>query len=787
MTNAFLLTRQWRDATQGMTLDFWFASQDGAIHVEINNQEAVAFIRTRDTEAAGPILSKYSYRLGDKPFKNHLGENTIPLYSLSYRTMQDIEVNLRRVNIPLWEADIRPPERYMMERFITGGVDITPAFPNKGHRHKKKTYLNAHLSPNDYRPELRCLSIDIETSMSAKQLYSIGAATAEIRHVFMVGGESFFDEVEQLHVTAFKNEQACLLAFFQWVQEYDPDIFIGWSVVQFDFYVLEQLCKKYGMPLNIGRGKTLPHWREDKSNNRVYLTIPGRLALDGIEVLKSATYNFPSFSLESVAQELLGEGKLINSQQRGLEITELYQNDKVALARYNVQDCLLVWDIFKKADLLAFCIERTQMTGLQMDRMGGSVAAFEFAYLPQLHRKGYVAPNLGELISPIKSPGGYVLDSMPGIYKNVLVLDFKSLYPSIIRTFCIDPYAYWYARDQNLLNTEVVNGFNEAFFAKNSHILPGLIEVLWQGRDRAKSVNNLPLSQTIKIIMNSFYGVLGSTGCRFFDPRVCSSITLRGHEILQQSQKWIEEYGHTVIYGDTDSVFVWVGDAHTPESANALGQDLAAKINVQWQLHLQENFAIKSALEVEFETLYTQFLMPTIRNSTAGSKKRYAGIVSNNSHSQLVFKGMENVRTDWTDLAKNFQYTLYSKVFSDKPVTAYIQKLVNDVLDGKYDQDLTYRKRLRRQLQDYQKNVPPHVQAARKYHLETGEQIKKGNWIPYRLTVNGPEYVDHNSTCPSPIDYDLYIQRQLKPIADSLLQFIDLNFDEITSRQMGLF
>ena len=79
------------------------------------------------------------------------------------------------------------------------------------------------------------------------------------------------------------------------------------------------------------------------------------------------------------------------------------------------------------------------MTGLLMDRMGGSVAAFEYMYLPRLHRAGWVAPDIGDGYSAEKSPGGYVMDSRPGLFEHVLVLDFRSLYPSIIRTFRIDP------------------------------------------------------------------------------------------------------------------------------------------------------------------------------------------------------------------------------------------------------------------------------------------------------------------------------------------------------------
>jgi DNA polymerase-2 len=82
---------------------------------------------------------------------------------------------------------------------------------------------------------------------------------------------------------------------------------------------------------------------------------------------------------------------------------------------------------------------------------------------------------------------------------------------------------------------------------------------VWQGREAAKRAGNQPLSQALKIIMNAMYGVLGTTGCRFFDARLASSITMRGHEIMHRTRELIEARGYQVIYGDTDSTFVWLG------------------------------------------------------------------------------------------------------------------------------------------------------------------------------------------------------------------------------------
>ena len=127
------------------------------------------------------------------------------------------------------------------------------------------------------------------------------------------------------------------------------------------------------------------------------------------------------------------------------------------------------------------------------------------------------------------------------------------------------------------------------------------------------------MSQAIKIIMNSFYGVMGTTGCRFFDPKLASSITLRGHEILQTTRNLLEEKGFPVIYGDTDSVFVHLKGAGDVDQT---ALELVTYLNNWWREHLQTSMGVASRLELEYETRFVKFLMPTVRGSDAGSKKR---------------------------------------------------------------------------------------------------------------------------------------------------------------------
>ena len=837
----FLVTRQWDDVSipnnqdsnsipahvQGrkptqlpklLELCFWITTDDGPAKLTFNQQESVFFVLVEDFPSAKVILDSIFGSMD----RNLWRTKPLELNTFSHGQVQAVyfseQRNLYRARevlknhgvVPL-EADIQPTDRFLMERFITGPVHVEgDAVVREGFRE----FINPKIKKSIYAPSYKVLSLDIETSLTGDHLYSIGLATnctderdgCFYQRVFILTENSIDNAPEYL--VACHSERELMIAFMQWLEVFDPDIIIGWNVINFDLRFLQRKADELQLRLNLGRNRGPIDWRSSRGDNEHYtLLVPGRLVLDGIDTLRSATYNFESFSLQYVSHELLKRGKLIHdADDRGEEITRLFNEDKLALAAYNLEDCQLVWDIFQVTELIDFAVERASLTGLAMDRFGGSVASFDNRYLPRLHRAGYVAPNLPEDPQGVGSPGGYVMDSQPGIYDHVLVLDFKSLYPSIIRTFKIDPMALAIGVDltgqepvRDRLETKItehdnmVPGFNGAAFSKHQNLLPDIIGELWAARDEAKRKNNAAMSQAIKILMNSFYGVLGTPGCRFFDYRLPSSITLRGHAVLTQTKRLIEEKGYQVIYGDTDSVFVWLKEENkhiSTSDVNSVGKELSSTLNQWWQNYLADTYKIKSFLEIEFETHFSRFVMPTIRGSDKGSKKRYAGLVTKgDGGTDLVFKGLETVRTDWTPLARAFQYELYRRIFYDEPYQEYIQQVVNDLKGGQLDDQLYYRKRIRRRLDDYQKNVPPHVQAARladQKRLSEGKESRyhRGGWIQYVLTLNGPEPVEYQT---SKLDYDLYVERQIEPIVDGILHFLGVSFSDITDDQLGLF
>jgi DNA polymerase-2 len=448
---------------------------------------------------------------------------------------------------------------------------------------------------------------------------------------------------------------------------------------------------------------------------------------------------------------VLGEGKTLAGPQRLEDIQRLYKEDRAAFAAYNLRDAQLVTRIIDKLGLLDLAIERSLLTGMPLDRVAGSIASFDSLYLPELHRRGFVAPSVGhEGTGEEQNLGGLVLEPTPGLYENVLVVDFKSLYPSIIRTFQIDPLGHVQAGDDAIVAP------NGARFSRTPGILPGILDQLFPRREEAKREKNEIKSHAIKILMNSLYGVLGSPQCRFHSSELANAITSFGREILLWTKARIEAGGKQVLYGDTDSLFVRDGDAALVRTLN---DALAAHVDATW--------GVQSKLELEYDTLYRRLFLPKMRHTDGGARKRYAGLTDGG---ELVFTGMEVVRRDWTELAKVVQRELYDRLFHDRPVEDYLRDIVRRLRAGELDALLVYRKALRKSLESYTASTPPHVAAARKLAAPSGRLIS------YVVTTHGPEPVE---ALMHPIDRAHYIDKQVRPVAEPVLDALGLDFDSI--------
>ncbi|MBC75077.1 MAG: hypothetical protein CME64_03600 [Halobacteriovoraceae bacterium] len=757
MNKGFILNSFWDD-TKSYPLEIYGTSNEGAFLLRFDNQEPLFFIGEKSSISSDVGHS----RVKDISLKTFDGEPVKALYFDSLQKLYEGRDKLSQKGIRSYENDIRPESRFLMERFINGSLAFAGDCEKQGNL---RVFTNPQVKAEWYRPEFSVLSLDIETGMDGS-LYSVGLSytKGELERdiVFMKG-----DTEEQISEICYlkKTEKELLEHTVEFIQEVDPDYIVGWHVVGFDFKFLDNKARKYGVSLNFGRDGSQIELQE--RNNMMYGTIKGRVILDGPPLLRNNFFSFKNMKLDTVAGEVLGLGKDISAtgKEKVEEIERRFREDKASLAFYNIEDCRLVHQIYKKLDIYNLIHARSMFSGQQIDKVGISTMAFDHFFLPRLHRKGYVAPNVLDMAREEHSAGGMVIEPKAGLYHDVAVFDFKSLYPSIIRTFSIDPYSRLKS------DVDPVKTPSGIAFSSTENILPPFLEELGVKRSNAKENNNQALSQAIKILMNSFYGVMGSPKSRFYHSDLPTAITTTGHWILNQSISFFDNLGLEVVYGDTDSLFVKLMGGEDVEK-------LASDLNYYLSQIIADEFKCKSKLEVEFEKRFEQIFFSSARGSDHGAKKRYVGY----SKGQMSFVGMEYVRSDWTELAKDFQFSLFERLFMGEPLEQFIKSEIKKLESGAYDSKLVYTKKLSKSLDEYTKSVPPHIKAARLLPLEKQKRLRS---ISYIMSNQGPRPASENRDQP---DYQHYIEKQIRPVAQTVLQGQGLNFDDIhTGNQLSMF
>ncbi|GHV88307.1 hypothetical protein AGMMS50267_06670 [Spirochaetia bacterium] len=549
--------------------------------------------------------------------------------------------------------------------------------------------------------------------------------------------------------------------------------------------------------------------------------VPGRQVIDALRIVRSGprggAVSFSGFTLETVSQAVLGEGKTVSSAgtDKIACLDRLYAVDPAAFGQYCYRDAELVLRILAKTGLFLLTMERAALTGVFLDKAWTSVVSFERIYGMELRKRG-IAPPPPRAVSVSGAAGGTVLDPLPGFFPNVAVFDFRSLYPTIMRTFNIDPLAReraiareWAIASERLSppsdtrrfpaekaqsfaegTTEIlrpavetgellppITAPNGAAFSREPGVLPALIAEYFTARRKALDAGDDTAAHVYKILMNSFYGVLGTAACRYGRTELAGAITSFARKWLLLSRDWFTEKGYRVLYGDTDSLFVetGLGDGavydgfleHCGALARCLNQFLTERIRTEYQLD--------SFIELRFEKAYRRFLVPPLRGihndgEIRGRAKGYGGyLLREDGGAEVEVKGMEAVRSDATPLARRFQLELLELVFTGNSNTTACNEITlkNKVLEtlkelrtGKLDDELVYRKRLSRPPETYTSSTPPQVKAAR----ALGWKGRRGT-VEYVWTVNGPEPV---SLPHAALDYDHYTDSQVLPVARSI-------------------
>ena len=730
------------------------------------------FVRADATRQASPTDWRGT-RLAPSDRVTFAGEATRCVHVPTPPDAPPVRDRLHARGIDTFEADVRFAMRYLIDRDIKGGC-VIQGKPRRGSG-CRWIFDDPELKPAavDFAPGV--LSFDIETDKKAQRLLAIALYGCGADEVYIVDpGNRPMPE----RAVACADERTALDAFCRRVRELDADVLTGWNVVDFDLTVLARIAARQRHPFELGREPGRMRIRPARGYfGSGQVAIPGRLVLDGVDLLRGAFVRMHDYSLDAVAREVLGEGKALagDAHDRVGEILDNYAHDLEAFARYARTDARLALSIVERLNLVNLAIARSRLTGMPPDRVAGSIASFDFLYLAALHKRKIVAPSVrgGDSRVHAAQAGGHVLEPVAGLHDAVWVFDFKSLYPSVIRTYNIDPLGFIAAGGEDEDAIALAGG---ARFRRAPAILPSLLDGLFPRREQAKREGDHVASQAIKILMNSFYGVLGTPACRFYNPVIANAITGQGRRLLLWSKRWFEKRGFEVLYGDTDSLFV--ASRGGTEDALERGAALAAALTRNLAEHIRRETRVESRLELELEKFYRKLFLPVTRSGSGGARKRYAGLIW--GREDVEFVGMEVVRRDWTELAKRVQRELYGRLFRDQPLEDYLRGLVTRLREGALDDWLVYRKGLRKQVVDYRAQTPPHVAAARK------SKTTPGRVVAYMITRAGPEPLDNLTAEP---DREHYVAKQVKPVAEPVLATLGLNFEQVIGddRQLGLF
>ncbi|MDP6982291.1 MAG: DNA polymerase II [Candidatus Latescibacteria bacterium] len=743
----------------------------------------------------------------------HVGCRRVP-------QVRGLAETLHKAGLRTYEADLGYPRQYLIHRGLRGSVTIAGTW-RKG-QGVDRVYVEPDLAPSDWEPELRVLALDLETLPDASQILSCGFVNW--------GGDESVEEVHLLgdvhtndpdHVYCHADERHLVAAIVERIRQMDPDVLTGWNVIDFDLTVLQQRCRALGVPFNLGRSTDDSWYQEGDTWGGSRVIVYGRQVLDAMHLVRSTLQRYDDYRLDTVARAVVGRGKTLEAGADGgsmpQKILDAWKNDRTVFCDYCLEDTRLVRDILQAEDLVQLSLRRGGLTGLPLERAWGSVAAFDFLYICGLRQREMVAPTTG--IDRVKlggSSGGLVMPTTAGLYRNIFVYDFKSLYPSIIRTFNIDPLTYLQARhqfdsqtrdgsDESAYSTErgeldqsdaadrllpesdmtYIRAPGGARFVREPGILPQILEEFFAERAQARAQGDDLAAYTYKIVMNSFYGVLATGSCRFAEEELAGAITGFGHHLLRWAKEQLQSSGKgEVLYGDTDSLFVdhRLPADSTPAEAHAAAEELCRWINERVAVHVREQFDTDSHLEIEFEKYYQTFFLPPMRGDSERARaKGYAGLkVTAEGEEELEIIGMEAVRRDWTDVAHELQRDLLDLVFHDAPgelLEARVLKWVDVVRRGECDEQLIYRKALRKSVDSYTSNVPPHVAAAR-------QQSSPRGTISYVVTRDGPQPANDRR---APIDYEHYIEKQIRPIVRTIGQVCDLDVEVALGGMGDLF
>ena len=642
-------------------------------------------------------------------------------------------------------ADIPFHYRYLYDNDIGGCLTI------KGDEIPKENYSCKVIDAKEitksenFESDFRILSFDIENSIFERTIYCLS---------YCVKTSEGYVHEETLH----GDEEALLKNFVKAINEHDPDIITGYNIDGYDLPLLVERCDVYGIDLKIGRDGS-----ELEQRMQRFWQAQGRVIADAWWNVKREVRPRQE-SLNAVAKELLGREKHDVNPKK---MDEEWANNPEKVMEYCLEDAKLALEILEHIKVLQKYQHLGSVAKLPLNDVinGMTSTMIDSLMIRFADSKGIGVPMTNRRKRTGHIEGGYVHSIDPGLYEWVCVLDFKSMYPSIIidRNLCFSTMS-----EDGEIETPLGVKFKSPEQKKG--LLPELLVNLMADRDEAKKLQAAAKTEdeenyykrvqgAIKILMNSVYGVFASYFYRFTNLDIGASITAYAREYVKDILAELEKEGLEVIYGDTDSVF-FRSPHDDLEKTVEFGEKIAERYSV-------------GAKQLEFEKILQPFF-------SHGVKKRYVGKQVWPKEGMLI-RGYETRRTDSFPIQVQALEDIFAKLMARDIDNALesSKDWVTKVSEGEFnDNQFVISKTVNLNRKYVNEDNQAHLQAYKKY-IETGRPFVSGMKISFIVTNANvsPMVVEPyipEEECPKP-DYNYYADR----IAKSLSRITDVfDWDE---------
>ncbi|XP_063393555.1 DNA polymerase alpha catalytic subunit [Cydia fagiglandana] len=609
-------------------------------------------------------------------------------------------------------------------------------------------------------------------------------------------------------LTKCDTERELLNYFMVQFWKLDPDLVVGHDLQGFQ----QDLLIGNVLDLNIPNWSRLGRLKRSTVPQRKFASkdaFLGRLVCD-IKVSAMELISSRSFDMDTLCVNVLkmAEGERVDVAHE--DLPRYYENsgDLLQLVSLSMQDASYILKIMCELNVIPLALQITQIAGNVMSRtlLGGRSERNEFLLLHAFTEREYIVPDkaggrraaaaaAGDGDAPpgkqakkkAAYSGGLVLDPKKGFYdKLILLMDFNSLYPSIIQEYNI---CFTTVKRKNAsapdddVNNLVLPGPNSEF-----GVLPTQIRKLVESRREVKKLmkaSDLPPEQymqynirqtALKLTANSMYGCLGFAHSRFYAKLLAALVTMKGREILLDTKDIVHKLNYEVVYGDTDSLMI---------NTNCLDYDYVFKIGNDLKREINKKY---KQIELDIDGVFRYLLLL--------KKKKYAAVViSKNKSGEYVMsqehKGLDIVRRDWSQLAAEAGRFILTQILSEQTaddrletIQAHLNKLREDLVGGKIPLSmLTITKQLTKNPSEYaDKHTQPHVQVALRLNMKNSRRFKKGDIVPYIICEDGTansatqrayHIEELKSSEHLKVDYQYYLAHQLHPVISRICEPIE--------------